>query len=215
MAGKPGEEAIAYHQGDEGDFYISEILVFLEMFNRERFEGKKHPHNLYSRTKSALEFYQSDLDKQPSPTDLLIPKLPEILELYDMIKQATPAAAKKCGLDYGRVKIGKERAGAQVNKGIPLPFLGNNATMNHQVSDGWVYPMLAAFRANVLWDIQQKKFEWVVPLKKLLPAVIEDLVQVCVTEHNENRLAPDKVGKRESTYVQCFDKIRLYLLENR
>jgi hypothetical protein len=47
MAGKPGEQAIAYHQGDEGDFYISEILVFLEMFNRERFEGKKHPHNLY------------------------------------------------------------------------------------------------------------------------------------------------------------------------
>ena len=58
MEGKPGAAAIAYNQGADGDVYISEVLVFLEMFNRERFDRKKHPHYLYSRTKSALEFYE-------------------------------------------------------------------------------------------------------------------------------------------------------------
>ena len=40
------------------------------------------------------------------------------------------------------------------------------------------------------------------------------LVRVCVTEHRDNNLQPDKVGKRESTYVQCYDKVLLYLLES-
>jgi hypothetical protein len=212
MAGKPGEHAIAYHQGGEGEVYIVEVLVFLEMLNRERFDRKKHPHYLYSRTKSALEFYQKDLEARPSPVDILVPRLPEILELSDLIRHETPSAARRVGFEFGRMKTGKNRAGAKRNKNIPLPFLNSN--MNHHVPNGWLYPMLAAFRANVNWDLQQAKFEWKVPLKKLVPAVIDDLVRVCVTEHRDNNLQPDKVGKRESTYVQCYDKLQLYLLES-
>jgi hypothetical protein len=40
MEGKPGADAIAHHQGGTGEIYISELLVFLEMFNRERFDRK-------------------------------------------------------------------------------------------------------------------------------------------------------------------------------
>ena len=212
MKGKPGESAIAYHQGSEGEVYIVELLVFLEMFNRDRFDRKKHPHYLYSRTKSALEFYQKDLELRPSPLEVLVPKLPEILELCDLIQRETPAAAKRVGFEFGRMKTGKHRAGAKTNKNILLPFL--NSTMNYRVPKGWLYPMLAAFRADVAWDVRQGKFEWKVPLKKLVPAVIDDLVGVCVTEHRDNNLQPDKVGKRESTYVQCYDKLQLYLLES-
>ena len=86
--------------------------------------------------------------------------------------------------------------------------------MSFHVPSGWLYPMLAAFRANVIWDLQRTKFEWKLPLEKLVPKVIDDLVGVCVTEHRDNNLQPDKVGKRESTYVQCYDKVQLYLLES-
>lgn len=85
--------------------------------------------------------------------------------------------------------------------------------MNYHVPNGWAYPMLAAFRANVDWDLPKQKFEWKVPLEELLERVIDDLVRVCVTEHRDNNLPPDKVGKRESTYVQCYDKVSLNLLE--
>jgi len=213
MTGKPGANAIAYHQGGEGDVYVTEVLVFLEMFNRERFDRKKHPHYLYSRTKSALEFYQKDLESTPSPVDVLVPRLPEILALSDLIRRETPAAARRVGFEFGLMKTGKTRAGAKSHKkNVPLVFL--NSTMSHRVPNGWLYPMLAAFRANVEWDLQKGKFEWKVPLAKLVPAVIDDLVGVCVTEHRDNKLQPDKVGKRESTYVQCYDKIQLYLLES-
>jgi hypothetical protein len=212
MKGKPGEKAIAYHQGDEGEVYVTEVLVFLEMFNRERFDRKKHPHYLYSRAKSALEFFQKDLEARPSPLDILVTKLPEILQLSDLIRRDTPLAAKRIGFEFGRMKTGKVRAGAKSNKNIPLPFL--DSMMSYRVPNGWLYPMLAAFRANVAWDLHKGKFEWKVPLTKLVPAVIDDLIGVCVTEHRDNNLQPDKVGKRESTYVQCYDKVQLYLLES-
>jgi hypothetical protein len=92
---------IAYHQGASGDIYITEILVTLEMFNCDRFDKKRHPHYLLNRTKSALEFYQKDFEARPSPLDILVPKLPEILELADLIKKETPAAAKRVGFEFG------------------------------------------------------------------------------------------------------------------
>jgi hypothetical protein len=141
-----------------------------------------------------------------------VPKLPEILVLSDLIRKETPPAAKRVGFEFGRMKTGKARAGAKSNRNIPLPFL--NSTMSYHVPSGWLYPMLAGFRANVNWDLQHMKFEWKVPLTKLVPAVIDDLVRVCVTEHRDNNLQPDKVGKRESTYGQCYDKVQLYLLES-
>lgn len=212
MSGKSGAEEIAYHQGLDGELYVTEVLVFLEMFNRERFDRKRHPHNLYSRTKSALEFYQRDLEASPSPVALLVPRLPDILSLSDLIKQETPAAAKRVGFEFGRMKTGKVRAGTKTSKDIKLPFLGT--TMSYRVPKGWLYPMLAAFRANADWDLKKGLFSWKIPLDKLVKHVIDDLVRVCVTEHRDNNLQPDKVGKRESTYVQCYDKVQLYLLEH-
>lgn len=90
------------------------------MFNCERFDRKRHPHYLLNRSKSALEFYQEDLDARPCPIEILVPKLPEILRLSDRIKQETPAAAKRIGFEFGRMKIGKARAGSEQNREIQL-----------------------------------------------------------------------------------------------
>jgi hypothetical protein len=211
MKGRPGENAISYHQGDTGDIYVTEILAMLEMFNCQRFSKNKHPHYLLSRMKSALDFYKTDL-KDPSPLALLIPRLPEILRLADNIRKKAPAASKDAGFQLGRVKLGKKvRAASAAHKNEPLPFIGG--TVNCRVPNGWLFPMLAAFRANVRWDLDKGLFEWKVPLDELLDAVIEDLVRVCVSEHKDNNLRPDQVGKRESTYAQCYDKVSLHLLE--
>ena len=71
--------------------------------------------------------------------------------------------------------------------------------------------MLAAFRANVAWDLSAGQFEWIIPIEKVVPDVIDDLVRVCVTEHKDNNMKPEFVGKREAAYGQCYDKVLLYL----
>jgi hypothetical protein len=199
--------------GDSGNVYVTEILVYLEMFNCDRFDSRKHPHYLFSRTKSALQFFQADLEKKPSAIDLILPRLPEILRLADSICLKTPEAARKqVGFEFGRMRAGKDRAGSKAHRDTFLPFL--DQTMKYKVPRGWLYPMLSAFRANVHWDLDKGQFEWHVPPERLLDEILADLVEVCVTEHRDNNLKPDMVGKRESSYRQCYDKALLYLLRS-
>ncbi len=212
LNGKPGSDQIAYHMGDTGSVYITEVLVYLEMFNCERFDARKHPHYFFSRTKSAMQFFEGDIEKNPSPVDLILPRLSEILTLADKICLKTPKAAKLIGFEFGRMGKGKNRAGSKTHKDTFLAFIGEK--MSSRVPKGWLFPMLSAFRANVNWNLKEEKFEWFMPLDNLLDKIIADLVEVCVTEHRDNNLKPDMVGKRESSYRQCYDKALLHLLRS-
>ena len=209
MKGREGENDIAYHQGDDGSLYIAEVLGCLQLFNRNRYSEDRHPHLLYSRQSTGLQYFQQDLKIRPSPMDLLIPRTHEILYLANHLRYETPAAAKRVGFEFGRMKTGRKRAGASTFKNTELPFI--NKTMNHRVPKGWIFPMLAAFRANVDWNPSEGKFEWIIPLEEIVPKVMEDLVRVCVTEHRDNNMKPEYVGRREAAYRQCYDKVLLFL----
>ncbi len=204
MKGRPGEQAISYHQGDEGDMYISEVLVYLEMFNKQRFTERKHPNGLYNRQGLALKYFSEDMQNYQSGLTKLIGLLPDFLKLADNIRLLVPTAATKNRLQFGRIKVGAERAGSHRPRTIPLPFIGKTST--YRVPNGWVYPILAAFRANLRDD-----YTWRVPLEDLLPAIIDDLAGVCVVEHRDNNMRPELIGKRESAYSACYLRVQLYL----
>jgi hypothetical protein len=212
MRGRPGEEAISYHQGDDGSIYITEVLAALELFNCQRFTDSEHPSRLFSSNKLVVKYFEEDVKATPSPVKLLVPHLLEILQLSDSIRQLTPAAAKRVGFEFGRAKVGgrkKARAGSAANRNIPLPFLGR--AMDYRVSKGWVFPMLSAFRANVQWDLEHGHFAWKLPLEEVLQGVIDEMVRVCVRAHADNKSRPEFVGKLESAYAQCYDKVRIFL----
>ena len=213
MRGQMGEKAIAYNQGEDGELYITQLLVYLQLFNGERYSEDKHPHSLYRKPSEALKSFEADLvrrkQKDGTAIELLIPRIPEILRLADEILLRTKKSAKRSGFEFGRMKVGKKMRAGSSGAATQLPFI--NKTMDYRVPKGWLSPMLAAFRANTSWDITEGRFEWIVPLKKLIPAVIDSLVNVCVVEHRDNNLPPEAVGKRESTYRQCYDKIVIYL----
>jgi hypothetical protein len=215
MKDRPGSENIAYYQGDEGEIYISEVLAYASLFNCSRYDENNHPYRLYKQLSLGLKSFEmekkkSEKDGGRSPFELLIPKTPEILILGDKIKLRTKDVAKSdCGFEFGRMKVGKERAAAKKHRNIHLPFIGQS--VNFRVPNGWLFPMLAAFRANVRWDLSGGVFEWKVPVEELFEGVFGDLVRVCVSEHRESGMSPEWVGKRESAYRQCYDKVRLYL----
>lgn len=207
LRGVQGEHSIAYHQGDNGDIYISEVLVYLEMFNRARYSDRKHPNALYNRQALGLKYFSEDLADSASPLKPLMAILPELLRLGDSIRKLTPEAANKNHLKFGRIKVGSERAGSARPVQVSLPFIGEQST--YRVPNGWVYPMLAAFRANLRQE--GNRMAWRLPLAELLPLVIEDLVGVCVVEHRDNNMRPELIGKRESAYSQCYLKVELAL----
>jgi hypothetical protein len=146
------------------------------------------------------------------PPQLLVPMTHEILALADEIRRRTPAAAKRVGFEFGRMKTEKnKRAGSIAHRETVLAFI--NKTMQHAVPKGWTIPMLAALRANVQWNLSEGTFKWRLPVDQLLNGVIDDLVRVCVSEHRDNNNPPELVGSRESSYRQCYDKVLLYLAQ--
>jgi hypothetical protein len=208
LKGIPGEKEVAYHQGDEGAIYISEILVYLEMFNAERFDERKHPNGLYNKAGLGIKYFSEDMDKSKPNMSALIQKLPDFLWLADSIRKLTPEAAKKNSFKFGQIKMGGERAGGAKSKGMNLPFIDSKT--EYRIPNGWVYPMLSSFRANLVKS-KNGEFEWKLPLEELLPEVIPSLVGVCVAEHRDNNTRPELIGKRESAYSQCYTKMQLFL----
>ena len=212
MRGEPGEKEISYHQGGEGSVYITEVLAALELFNCERFSDEDHPTRLFSSNKLPMKYFEDDANREPSPLKLLVPHLSEILKLSDRIREMTPDACKRIGFEFGRMKASsrqKARAKSPVNLDIALPFLGR--TMNGRVPKGWVMPMLAAFRANVKWDLKRDKFSWKLPVEEVLTGVIDEMVRICAQVHEDNKSHPEFVGKKDEAYARCYDKVVIYL----
>lgn len=211
MSGKPGEEAIAYHEGADGEVYIGEILALIEMFNFERYPKDEHPYGLYAHQSRAVREFAEDFDCSPSPVGLVIDKLPEILVLADRIREEVPPVAKsKVNFEIGRMKIGEGKKGRVAGSGDTyLPFVAR--TTKYRLPNGWLYPILASFRANAVWDLKRNRFDWLVPNDEILRECLVDLVSVCVNEHRNNNQRPEWVGKRDSAYRQCALHVELYL----
>ncbi len=218
LAGKPGHKEIAYKQGDDAkcSYYIPEIIRAIAFFNCERFDNRKHPSTLYRQQKAMLEMFKEDAQKNPSPIDLIVPHTHDILSLMDKIAQATPAACKrlKPPFELGRMKAdrGGVRTGSPEHKDTPLFFLGTK--MDHKIHTGWLLVMLAAFRANVDWDLNARKFRWKMPLDELLPKVIDGLVAICVQEYRDNKSKPDEMARNPAVYDRCYKEVELELLRS-
>jgi hypothetical protein len=210
MAQHAGHQAIAYHEGGEGDVYIAEILSLIEIFNIERYPKDEHPYGLYAHQARGVHEFAEDFEANPSPAQLVISRLPEILQLADMIRRDAPEEAKdRVGFQIGRMKVGEGKKTRVASSEVTLHFLGE--TTKYRLPNGWLYPMLAAFRANVVWDLRKAKFEWRVPNEEILANCLADLVSVCVNEHRNNNQKPEWVGKRDSAYRQCRLHVELYL----
>jgi hypothetical protein len=219
LDGKAGHKEIAYKQGDgdgKPNYYITEIIRAIMFFNCERFDSRKHPSTLYRQQKQMLETFKEDAKKSPSPIDLIVPHTHEILCLMDRIAQATPPACDRLKPRFvlGLMKDERKgvRAGSPEHKDTPLFFLGTK--MDHKIHTGWLLVMLAAFRANVDWDLAAGKFAWKMPLEKLLPKVIDGLVAICVQEYRDNKSKPDEMARNQAVYDRCYKEIELELLRS-
>ncbi len=67
MRGQVGGEAIAYHEGADGDVYIAEILALIEMFNFDRYPKDQHPYGLYAHQSKAVKEFAKILTSSLRP----------------------------------------------------------------------------------------------------------------------------------------------------
>lgn len=203
LEGKRGADQIAYRQGDSGDVDIQQVIMYMSLLNIKKFPDRKtHPHTIFSQPKVVLDTFIEDTKSNDSAFKLMIPHLHEILVLTDWIQQF---AVEQPTL--GRLKVSnakkQNRVRSEKNRNRPAYFAGS--TIGGHLPAGLLYPMLAAFRANIsrsAWE--EAKFQWLTPPKDLLEATIEEMAQIVRQEYDDNKSKPAEVGRKEAAYRGCY-----------
>jgi hypothetical protein len=211
LDGKPGHDQISYRQGDQGDVDIQQVLTYMMMLNLNEFpDRKKHPHVYFGQPKEVLKAFIKDSDiesEDESAFRRILPHLHEVLVLTDKIQQLGVR-------ELGRLKVSGAKKNNRVrsarNQDRTAHFAGG--IIGGSFPLGWLYPVLAAFRANinpVAW--REGRLEWYAPPVELLESTIEEMAQIIKQEHTDNKGKPAEVGRKEAAYRGCFSIILMEL----
>lgn len=224
LDGKLGHEQIAYHQGDSGDIEIQQVLMYMSLLNVKKFPDRKtYPNIIFSQPTAVLDNFVEDVnpkkhnksDSTKAPKDSafrrMIPHVHEILVLTDLIEQLAVKQPKLGKLKVSNAKK-NNRVRSEKNKDRPAHFAGG--VIGGRLPAGLLYPMLAAFRANICpkaWS--EGRFEWLEEPEDLLKSTIEEMAQIVRKEYDDNKSKPAEVGRKEAAYRGCYTVLVLELAQ--
>ncbi|HWZ64731.1 MAG TPA: AIPR family protein [Steroidobacteraceae bacterium] len=208
LHGQPYAEQIAYKMNEEKPVDVREILYYLAVFDCNEYDDKTHPVALFGRKEGIVRRF-AEQAANPQSNDsfkILISKAPEILRLRDMIEKKALAGTS------GRFKAGKNsRVRSQTNRENTLVFL--NEKVNGKISLGWVMPMLASFRANVVWNRPKGTFSWKVPIEELVDSCIDQLVLAIQDIHQQENSRPEYVGRNAISWRMTYNTVAQAILQ--
>ncbi|WP_415888716.1 AIPR family protein [Neptuniibacter sp. SY11_33] len=200
MKGKKGASSIAYASGDDGDVDILDVLHILSCFDLSSYPaGGKHPNDIFGNKSKILNRYCEDIDIDNGAYSKLIKKMDEFLILSDEIQ-------KRCATITSYYKIkntsNHNRVGSDPHK---KPAVFSNGEIGGYIPQGWLYPMLSAFRANLSMDSWNKgEIRWLMDPNELLEEIINKLVEVITELHKEHKNKPGEVGRKPTAYDMCY-----------
>jgi AIPR protein len=142
--GPLGEKRVSWHEGDEGEYDVREVIALLMALDptRYRLEDPVGIENTYARLSSVFRSYLADPDR----VERFGPIALEALELYEYIRYS---ATKLWQGRFRRTVI----ADTKKNSLFSFPFLpnekGNPRTSDARLTKAAAIPCFTAFRALV------------------------------------------------------------------
>lgn len=218
-------DRISYKENEienkEKDLDATDLLRLMYCFNIYRFNGNEQPVAAYNGKSQVQKDYLDKFDKFGETRDndyyKLAPLLKDFAELYDLVdKEMVQGYKGNGGSKFGKVK-GVE----------PADKLGKNGKVNHRtfttlysketkdykISAGFIYPILASFRALLAEDSQTGELRWEVNPKEIWPEVRNKLVNNTVSMSRELGNQPAVTGKSQTLWSQNFDVMKTAKLE--
>ena len=209
MKGMRGENEIAYSDGEPGHVDILEVLHILSVLDLKQYPGKdKNPNDIFGSKQKILNRYCTDIEgKENSSFKILVSRIHEILILSDEIQKQCAAFTS-----YYKIKNKSEanRVGSKEHKKNAIFAEGEIGGL---IPQGWLYPMLAAFRANVSqksWN--EGKLEWLMDPLEILPVVIKEMADIITNAHKEQKNKPGEVGRKATAYQLCYFSVFMHLV---
>jgi hypothetical protein len=205
LKGKRGADQISYTSGESGDVDIQDILSVMALLNLKAYPNEDdHPNDVFGQPRAVLDAFKNDIGDSDSAFRRMYPRLHDILILWDRIQEET-AKAENLGL------LGRKR-GKEVRKKDPKKGIFSGRLIDRPAFAGLIYPIIAAFRANVSKEAwAEGRFEWIVDPEVLLKEAIPAMSKVVKSEYSDNNSKPAEVGKKEAAYRGCYADIMIKL----
>ncbi|QDT16791.1 AIPR family protein [Alienimonas californiensis] len=224
LDGKTGADKIIYKSGDVGTVSVEQVLGLLSLFDVNRFSDRNtHPNTVFGHPKGVLDFFLADTKpaEKCEPGEVparsferIAPRSHEILVLSERIKQR-----KEMKSHFGSLKVGESKTSKYTGAGNER-FRNQKCTFapghfHVKFMQGWLYPMLAAFRANVdreAW--KEGQLEWLMDPLELLDAAADEMAKIISQVHKENNGKPAEVGRKEGAYRSCYHAVAFKLAQD-
>lgn len=205
---------ISYKQNDVKRIDVSDILAILNLFNIEKYPlGSLSPMPIisYSSKKACIDSYISESkkhedDQTKNPYYKMINIMPDIAKLYDKLEtnmayyyKGDNAGVKKYGAITGvtMVKPGKQKFKSKFYQ----------YDMDYATPNGFIYPILGAFRALVIEE--DNKYKWVKNPFEIVDLVGKDLVASTITMSRDLGNNPNATGKNTNLWERLFMQITM------
>jgi hypothetical protein len=198
---------IGYEENAGKDATVLDVISLMTLFSREWDEKgaglkRKAPTVAYS-SKGRMDARLQDPRLKQDYT-ALAPILEDILKLHDYVYVNFPEAYKTA---MGGGKLGRRRG---VEDGpLTLPLTGAEAPK--ELTNGYVFPLLAAFRALV--DYEDGKAKWKINPFKFFENKGPELVSVLIEQVDNLYGNPQQAGKSRAVYTSLHDRTKLLVAD--
>jgi hypothetical protein len=183
--------------GEPKPIDVRDVIAILMVFDKDHFDEKTHPINSYRSKEACLKHFKAN----QASFKKIYPIAPDILALYDEIHIQLP---KLYNAQPG--KFGNLTGVATIKSGKPKPqlaFSGKEA--DYGVPEGFVFPMLGAFRALV--EEKNGVYTWSKdPLDQLASQPLGTQLTAVIRGFALQHQNPSKTGKFENVWSACYDK---------
>lgn len=211
IASEPFNDRVYFMENDEGDIDVAEILAILNLFNIDAYQGMdSFPVVSFSSKKKCVDYYiklyermeRHEITPDENPFVKMKPIMIQIFKLYDRLERnmADYYSQKNPGGKYGSTKGVTPHPD---NGFFKSKFYQEN--MRHMSPNGFIYPILGAFRALV--REVDGKYEFTKNPFEILDRVGPELVVTTVERSRTLGNNPVQVGKDSGNWKTLYMRV--------
>lgn len=205
---EPYANNISYRENEDKDLDSVDLVRLMFAFNVFKYPNTStsQPLSAYTSKAMVLKDYLNKYDSSNNEYTQIALILPKIIRLYNVIEKEMADAYKDVNPkgSFGKVK------GIEVkNNNYTTKYF--NQPNSYQISQGFIFPILAAFRA--LLDEEKGTLYWSVdPIdvwKKVRGKLVSNTINMSRTLGNN----PQSTGKNSNLWSQNFDAVNMAKME--
>lgn len=227
----PYKDQIAYKQFEEGEYTVTDVLCFTDLFNIVDFplEADKFPTRAYDSPNRLLAQYIQAAEAKNRRNnngplhqwEKTKPLVREILELHDLISSTGVGKYNALGnkrggaLSWVKGKVQRKRGNEVVfvDREYPFTFLGTKG--KSELMRGALMPMLGAFRCLVEEDPSTGYYRWKVPfqqVKQIWDELGGTLMEKTQASSDDLGRKPDAIGKSRNHWSVLYSTVTAHFL---